>query len=304
MSLLFHPLVVVFNILTLPQYFAFVQRTTSSQRRFFKPQSELVNTLNLRGIEGIHNAASDPLAAKVLSRVPELARWDRWYSSPNWLMNGHIHTILASQLRATRTCRYNRELLATPDGGTLALDLLVGTSHQSQTLSAGNKNSPSSSFPCLSPCERCYIHSQTSSPVTRSINLCAASKSITDESAMKKSLFVDEAPPIDPSKPFLLLVSGLGGGSQDTYVRSMAGAAADRGWQVNCHAKASFTIQRYLYLSISPLPNAIAHPRFRHRKKITPHTPAHPRDSTDLFESLSRRFPRASLWTHPTRLVF
>ena len=33
-------------------------------------------------------------------------------------------------------------------------------------------------------------------------------------------------------KPFLLLTSGLGGGSQDTHVRSMAAAAAARGWQV------------------------------------------------------------------------
>ena len=33
-------------------------------------------------------------------------------------------------------------------------------------------------------------------------------------------------------RPMLLLASGLGGGSQDTYVRSMAATAAERGWQV------------------------------------------------------------------------
>ena len=32
--------------------------------------------------------------------------------------------------------------------------------------------------------------------------------------------------------PFLLLLSGLGGGSQDTYVRAQAAAAVERGWKV------------------------------------------------------------------------
>ena len=34
--------------------------------------------------------------------------------------------------------------------------------------------------------------------------------------------FVREPPPRDASRPMLLLASGLGGGSQDSYVRSMA----------------------------------------------------------------------------------
>jgi pimeloyl-ACP methyl ester carboxylesterase len=44
--------------------------------------------------------------------------------------------------------------------------------------------------------------------------------------------FVDAAPDLNATRPMLLLASGLGGGSQDTYVRSMAATAAERGWQV------------------------------------------------------------------------
>jgi hypothetical protein len=46
------------------------------------------------------------------------------------------------------------------------------------------------------------------------------------------TIFVDAPPPLSPDRPLLLLASGLGGGSQDTYVRSMAATAAERGWQV------------------------------------------------------------------------
>jgi predicted alpha/beta-fold hydrolase len=40
----------------------------------------------------------------------------------------------------------------------------------------------------------------------------------------------DEFPNSD--EPFLMLLSGLGGGSQDTYVRAQAAAAVERGWRV------------------------------------------------------------------------
>eukprot|EP00965_Chrysotila_dentata_P225627 6194883-Pleurochrysis_carterae.AAC.2 len=85
-----------------------------------------------RPAEGVYaDPAMSELAARVLARVPELASWDRWYRPPRWLENGHAHTILSSQLRKTRAVRYYRELLRTPDGGTLALDMLTAVARRS-----------------------------------------------------------------------------------------------------------------------------------------------------------------------------
>jgi len=147
------------------------------------------------GIEGVHAGVESSLARRVVPAVPELSRWDCWYSAPFTLRNGHVHTIAASQLRATTGVDYNRQLLSTPDGGTLALDLLVA---------ADVSGSDESIRPATS-------HATEIADKTR---------------------FVKQLPPRDANRPFLLLVSGLGGGSQDTYVRSMAVNAASRGWQV------------------------------------------------------------------------
>ena len=135
------------------------------------------------GVEGVHADPSSPLCRKVLARVPELATWEDWYAHPRWLSNGHAHTIAATKLRATSGIAYHRQLLDTPDGGTLALDLLSAVEPRVALGDSG----------------------QT---------------------------FVESPPPLTPERPFLLLSSGLGGGSGDTYVRAMAATAASRGWQV------------------------------------------------------------------------
>lgn len=122
-------------------------------------------------------------SAATVHRVPGLSNWRNWYTPPAWLTNGHVHTIWASKLRSAPSCRYGRLLLATPDGGTLALDLLED---------AWTNESPS----------RVVIHEAS-------------------EKAMANSL-----------RPFALLLSGLGGGSQDSYVRSMAAYAKARGFDV------------------------------------------------------------------------
>ena len=84
-------------------------------------------TLRVRdGVEGVHAGSGDALVNRILPRVPELASWEKWYQPPRFLANGHVHTIAASQLRATRAVAYHRQLLRTPDGGTLALDLVAG----------------------------------------------------------------------------------------------------------------------------------------------------------------------------------
>ena len=156
-------------------------------------------------VEGVHSEVSQPLTKRVLERVPELASWDAWYSHPRLLSNGHVQTLAAAKLRKTRAVRYYRDLVTTEDGGTLAIDLLCGV-RRVKSGDAGSKISASSLF------------------TGGALPGASEAEGFTQ--------FVTETPPLDPSRPMLLLASGLGGGSQDTYVRSMAVTAAERGWQV------------------------------------------------------------------------
>jgi hypothetical protein len=74
-------------------------------------------------LQGVHaDPASSKLAAAVLARVPELASWDAWYAHPPVLSNGHVHTIVAAKFRSTRAVRFFRQLIPTPDGGTLGVE--------------------------------------------------------------------------------------------------------------------------------------------------------------------------------------
>jgi len=163
-------------------------------------------------IEGVHSEPSQPLTQTVLARVPELASWDSWYAHPRIVANGHVHTILAAKLRKTRAVKYHRQLVPTPDGGTLAVDLLAGIRRVEQSLDWRGSSKP------------------TGTTVPSSLTTGGALPGAAEEDGF--TTFVDEPPPLDPERPMLLLASGLGGGSQDTYVRSMAATAAERGWQV------------------------------------------------------------------------
>ena len=155
-------------------------------------------------LEGVHCDPGVPLAARVLKNVPELASWDAWYKHPQTLANGHVHTILPAKLRQTRAVRYFRDLLPTPDGGTLAIDLLAGIARA--------------------------VEDDKGRTVPSSLLTGGALPGAAEEEGFTG--FVPSPPPLDPTRPLLLLASGLGGGSQDTYVRSMAATAAERGWQV------------------------------------------------------------------------
>ena len=158
-------------------------------------------------LEGVHSEPTHELTQLVLSKVPELGSWDEWYAHPRLVANGHLHTILAAKLRKTRAVKYHRVLVPTPDGGTLAVDLLAGIRRVEQSGSPG---------------------SRTTAP--SSLLTGGALPGAAEEDGF--TMFVPEAPPLDPERPMLLLASGLGGGSQDTYVRSLAATAAERGWQV------------------------------------------------------------------------
>ncbi|EOD06252.1 hypothetical protein EMIHUDRAFT_222411 [Emiliania huxleyi CCMP1516] len=154
---------------------------------------------------GVH-AESNELVQKVLSSVPELASWPAWYRHPRALSNGHVHTILAAKARRTRAVKYHRLLVPTPDGGTLAVDLLCG-----------------------------IRRARARDPQVGALGSLLSGGAVAgaaEDTSRTDTLFVDAPPPLEQNRPLLLLASGLGGGSQDTYVRSMAATAAERGWQV------------------------------------------------------------------------
>lgn len=168
-------------------------------------------------LQGVHaDPARSPLAASVLARVPELASWDDWYAHPPVLSNGHVHTIVAAKLRSTRAVRYYRALVPTPDGGTIAIDLLAGIRRAEQ-------RSPAAPAAIL----------RARATGLSSLFRGGAIAGLDEDTARVDTIFVDTPPPLEPDRPLMLLASGLGGGSQDTYVRSMAVSAAERGWQVS-----------------------------------------------------------------------
>ena len=125
----------------------------------------------------------DEAAERYLANLPGLNDWSRWHESPPALRNGHAHAIFAAKCRFTARVTYAREFIDTPDGGTLALDVVVGADE------SVSRNPSGATF--------------VKSPATTS-----------------------------DGAPFLVLLSGLGGGSQDTYVRGQAAAAHARGWRV------------------------------------------------------------------------
>ncbi|KAG8460786.1 hypothetical protein KFE25_010841 [Diacronema lutheri] len=139
------------------------------------------------GAPGVYCDRSAPLARRVLAGCPTLSP-EGFYRPPAlWGSNGHAQTILASLFRRTRCVEYARELLPTPDGGTLALDVLMAVRDERSAKGTGS----------------------TVTPIGETM---AAS--------------------VRNTKPVLLLTSGLGGGSQDAYVRSMAAHASECGWHV------------------------------------------------------------------------
>ncbi|KAH8072236.1 poly(3-hydroxybutyrate) depolymerase [Aureococcus anophagefferens] len=126
----------------------------------------------------------DLAAERYLGALPGLNDWSRWHESPPALRNGHAHTIFAAKCRFTARVTYACEFIDTPDGGTLALDVVVGADEDDVS------RNPSG------------------------------------------ATFVKNSATTSDGAPFLVLLSGLGGGSQDTYVRGQAAAAHARGWRV------------------------------------------------------------------------
>lgn len=125
------------------------------------------------GEPGVYLSA-DPAAAsrRLLAATPGLLSWGAWYRAPWWLQQGDLMTLAAALARRPLEVDYDRQLLATPDGGVLALDVVRP---------AASQVAPS---------------------------------------------------PMGVQAPYVLLVAGLGGGSQGTYVRRLAVALTSRGFAV------------------------------------------------------------------------
>ncbi|KAH8054733.1 poly(3-hydroxybutyrate) depolymerase [Aureococcus anophagefferens] len=79
----------------------------------------------------------DAAAERYLGAVPGLNDWSRWHESPPALRNGHAHTIFAAKCRFTARVTYARAFIDTPDGGTLALDVVVGADEEDDTYVRG-----------------------------------------------------------------------------------------------------------------------------------------------------------------------
>eukprot|EP00240_Pyramimonas_obovata_P007967 CAMPEP_0118954244 /NCGR_PEP_ID=MMETSP1169-20130426/57906_1 /TAXON_ID=36882 /ORGANISM="Pyramimonas obovata, Strain CCMP722" /LENGTH=178 /DNA_ID=CAMNT_0006901841 /DNA_START=198 /DNA_END=731 /DNA_ORIENTATION=+ len=74
---------------------------------------------------GVHYSRKlDSVAFRALQATLNLSQKENWYQSPWFLTNGHTHTIWGALARRSTSVKYKRELLPTPDGGTLALDHL------------------------------------------------------------------------------------------------------------------------------------------------------------------------------------
>ena len=183
--------------------------SVTSLYRSSLPDARTLDRMSVREashlLEGLHASPNSPLLQNIQDSVPELSSLGNWYKPPRGLSNGHVQTIAAAKLRRTRAVKYYRDLVTTPDGGTLAVDILAG-------LQRKVNRDPSSRW--------------------SSMLAGGAVAGASEDAKRRDTLFVDEPPPVDPTRPLLLLTSGLGGGSQDTYVRSMAATAAERGWQV------------------------------------------------------------------------
>ena len=125
--------------------------------------------------QGVFADQNADLAKLVMKKVPELSTWENWYKPPALLKaNGHLHTIYAALCRSARAVTYHREIIRTKDGGSLALDFYMS----SETTTAAQQRRP------VSWRRQCK----------------------------ERTIFADNPPNMLPDQPFLLLVSGLGGG--------------------------------------------------------------------------------------------
>lgn len=151
---------------------------------------------------GVVCAPTSRLAARTLRAVPELEK-DRFYEAPSAMRNGHVHTCVQTGLRMAPVAKYHRALLETPDGGTVGVDLL---------LSVGPGVAPRPFLPFMQ---------------RRAARIASTSEGAAAELPAEVVAAVQA-----DRKPFLLLASGLGGSSSESYVRSMAAAATARGYAV------------------------------------------------------------------------
>jgi predicted alpha/beta-fold hydrolase len=154
------------------------------------PTAAYPATIGPGAAQSIYCHPRSRLASAALAECAGLSAEGAYTAPMGWGWDGHAQTILAALFRATPAVEYTRELIATPDGGTLALDVY---SRRRGGRWAGRRSG------------RALVSAESSAQGERA--------------------------PIN-RRPFVLLTAGLGGGSDNAYVRSMAVAAADSGYHV------------------------------------------------------------------------
>lgn len=76
------------------------------------------------GAEGLYFNEDSSFARSTADSLTGLRSWEEWYQAPWWLQQGDLMTIFASLGRYSEPVDYDRHLVETPDGGSLALDIL------------------------------------------------------------------------------------------------------------------------------------------------------------------------------------
>uniref|UniRef100_A0A061R9R3 Uncharacterized protein n=1 Tax=Tetraselmis sp. GSL018 TaxID=582737 RepID=A0A061R9R3_9CHLO len=81
--------------------------------------------------QGIYSAGNrESKVVRALSSVQSVVSFEAWYKAPALLSNGHASTIAPALLRNAPQVTYERQLLKTPDGGTLGLDFFFPVQEQ------------------------------------------------------------------------------------------------------------------------------------------------------------------------------
>ena len=161
----------------------------------------------------------------VLSRCPTI---NSPYRPFPFLTNGHVETIFASKTRGSPPVTYERASFACPDGGTVHLDYhdlprnIVGIAHSCQ---GRLEHTCSSQQALLSP-QVCKLRiCQLPSSAAASEYPCCSLHQLS----LLLSIDTDVSQDLPDDAPVLILLPGLTGGSHDSYVRHMVGAASMNG---------------------------------------------------------------------------
>lgn len=150
--------------------------------------------------------------ARVLAKCAEIL--DKGYDAVRWLTNRHASTILSSLLRRNPDVRYQREILAMPEGGHASLDWPLsvdGDAEEADVVDAEGRGSA----------DACEIERGGPPFVSE----------VFDQSVLVKRRLAAHHARLAADAPVLVLMSGIAGGSHDKYLKHFLKRARARGFR-------------------------------------------------------------------------